>query len=126
MNVINNVIASAIFTPLLPILYSLTYRLVLVHQIMAEIQNSNPTILNAADLPTRLRPTATRKSEYSGGIFTSALPLAPVDFESAPSSDSDDDNLLEEPIDEQEIYGKKLEYDIPGSPLSHMFLGDGC
>jgi hypothetical protein len=72
---------------------------------MAEMQNSNPTILNSADLPTRLRPTATRKSEY-GGIFTSALPLAPVDFESAPSSDSEDDNLLEEPIDEQEIYGK--------------------
>jgi metal-sulfur cluster biosynthetic enzyme len=74
---------------------------------MAEMQNSNPTILNAADLPTRLRPTATRKSEY-GGIFTSALPLAPVDFESALSSDSEDDNLLEEPIDEQEIYGKIL------------------
>jgi len=70
---------------------------------MAEMQNSNPTILNAADLPTRLRPTATRKSgDY--GLFTSALPL-PADFESA-SSDSDDDNLLEEPIDEQEIYGK--------------------
>lgn len=75
--------------------------------IMAEMQNSNPTILNAADLPTRLRPTATRKSEYAG-IFTSALPLAPVDFESVPSSDSEDDNLLEEPIDEQEIYGKAL------------------
>lgn len=74
---------------------------------MAEMQNSNPTILNAADLPTRLRPTTTRKSEYAG-IFTSALPLAPVDFESTPSSDSEDDNLLEEPIDEQEIYGKAL------------------
>jgi hypothetical protein len=69
---------------------------------MAEIQNSNPTILNAADLPTRLRPTATKTGDYS--LFTSALPL-PADFESA-SSDSDDDNLLEEPIDEQEIYGK--------------------
>jgi hypothetical protein len=71
---------------------------------MAEMQNENPTILNAADLPTRLQPTATPKGEY-GGIFTS-LPL-PVDFlESAPTSDSEDDNLLEEPIDEQEIYGK--------------------
>jgi hypothetical protein len=39
--------------------------------------------------------SAMMKSEY-GGIFTSALPLAPVDFESAPSSDSEDDNLLEE------------------------------
>lgn len=68
---------------------------------MTEIQNSNPTILDAADLPTRLRPTAHKAGDY--GLFTSAVPL-PADFESA-SSDSDDD-LLEEPIDEQEIYGK--------------------
>lgn len=88
---------------------------------MTEIQNSNPTILNAADLPTRLRPIATRKSEY-GAIFTSALPLAPVDFESAPSSDSEDDNLLEEPIDEQEIYGKKFEFDISWKSFEpHVF-----
>lgn len=87
---------------------------------MAEMQNSNPTILNAADLPTRLRPTTTRKSEY-GGIFTSALPLAPVDFESPPSSDSEDDNLLEEPIDEQEIYGKPLSHiSLPGKEKAHM------
>ncbi|CAI7593282.1 hypothetical protein PCG10_002991 [Penicillium crustosum] len=84
---------------------------------MAEMQNSNPTILNAADLPTRLRPTTTRKSEYAG-IFTSALPLAPVDFESTPSSDSEDDNLLEEPIDEQEIYDLISSISDPEHPIS--------
>lgn len=73
---------------------------------MAEIQNSNPTILDAADLPTRLR-TKSGKSGKSGkageyGLFTT-VPL-PVDFESA-SSDSDGETL-EEPIDEQEIYGQ--------------------
>lgn len=78
----------------------------------SEIQNSNPTILNAADLPTRLRPTAPRKSgAYGTGIFTSALPSAtnPNDpFSSSPYSSEtsgSEDELMEEPIDEQEIYG---------------------
>jgi len=77
----------------------------------SEIQNSNPTILNAADLPTRLRPTAPRKSGvYGAGIFTSVLPPAanPNDpFSSLYSSETSDseDELMEEPIDEQEIYG---------------------
>lgn len=78
----------------------------------SEIQNSNPTILNAADLPTRLRPTAPRKSgAYGTSIFTSALPSAtnPNDpFSSSPYSSEisdSEDELMEEPIDEQEIYG---------------------
>ena len=79
----------------------------------SEMQNSNPTILNAADLPTRLRPASPRKSgAYGTGIFTSALPSVtnPSDpFTSSPysseASDSEDE-LMEEPIDEQEIYGK--------------------
>ncbi|KAJ5302027.1 hypothetical protein N7508_006890 [Penicillium antarcticum] len=83
---------------------------------MAEMQNENPTILNAADLPTRLRPTATPKGEYAG-IFTS-VPL-PADFlESAPTSDSEDDNLLEEPIDEQEIYDLISSISDPEHPIS--------
>lgn len=79
----------------------------------SEMQNSNPTILNAADLPTRLRPSTPRKSgAYGTGFFTSALPSVtnPSDpFASSPysseASDSEDE-LMEEPIDEQEIYGK--------------------
>jgi hypothetical protein len=69
---------------------------------MAEVQNSNPTILNVADLPTRSR--SSKKSgdyDYTSGIFA-AVPN-PADFL---SSDSEDDDLLEEPIDEQEIFGK--------------------
>lgn len=79
----------------------------------AEIQNSNPTILNEADLPTRQRPAPSRKpGAYDGGIFASAFPSPPhssdplaVSTYSSAESDSDDDNLMEEPIDEQEIYG---------------------
>lgn len=72
------------------------------HLIMAEVQNSNPTILNAADLPTRSRPTA-KSGDYGSGIFA-AVPN-PADFLSS-DSEQDDDDLLEEPIDEQEIYGQ--------------------
>ncbi|KAJ6013266.1 MIP18 family protein [Penicillium herquei] len=64
------------------------------------MENSNPTILNAADLPTRNRPTV-KSGDYPSGIFA-AVPN-PADFL---SSDSEDDDLLEEPIDEQEIYGQ--------------------
>lgn len=71
---------------------------------MAEMQNSNPTILNVADLPTR-SPSAIKAADYGNGIFA-AVPN-PADFL---SSDSEDDDLLEEPIDEQEIYGKIIPY----------------
>ncbi|KAK5806976.1 hypothetical protein VI817_001234 [Penicillium citrinum] len=67
---------------------------------MAEMQNSNPTILNVADLPTRSR-SVKKTTDYDSGIFA-AIPN-PADFLSS-DSESDDD-LLEEPIDEQEIYG---------------------
>lgn len=69
---------------------------------MTEVQNSNPTILNAADLPTRSRPTK-KSTNHETGIFA-AVPN-PADFL---SSDSEDDDLLEEPIDEQEIFGMHL------------------
>lgn len=70
---------------------------------MAEMQNSNPTIINAADLPTRSRATEKTSGDYGLGIFA-AVPT-PSDFL---SSDSEgDEDLLEEPIDEQEIYGRE-------------------
>lgn len=79
----------------------------------SEIQNSNPTILNAADLPSRLRQTAPAKSgSYPTGIFSSALPSVANQqdpFSSSPDSSEpsdSEDELMEEPIDEQEIYGK--------------------
>jgi hypothetical protein len=73
---------------------------------MAEVQNSNPTILNVADLPTRTRSTI-KAGDYHSGIFA-AVPN-PADFL---SSDSEDDDPLEEPIDEQEIYGKTISASI--------------
>ena len=75
---------------------------------MAEVQNSNPTILNAADLPTRSRSTEKKAGDYGLGIFA-AVPK-PADFL---SSDSEgDEDLLEEPIDEQEIYGKRQNHPL--------------
>ncbi|KAB8199413.1 hypothetical protein BDV34DRAFT_40518 [Aspergillus parasiticus] len=91
----------------------------------SEMQNSNPTILNAADLPKRLRPTLSRKPGIFGnGLFASALPsvyaskLPPEGFTSSSDSESDDDDLLEEPIDEQEIYDLVSTISDPEHPIS--------
>ncbi|KAJ5449705.1 MIP18 family protein [Penicillium daleae] len=81
---------------------------------MAEVQNSNPTILNAADLPTRSRSAEKKAGDYGLGIFA-AVPK-PADFL---SSDSEgDEDLLEEPIDEQEIYDLIKSISDPEHPLS--------
>lgn len=91
----------------------------------SEMQNSNPTILNAADLPKRLRPAPSRKPGIFGnGLFASALPfvyasnLPPEGFTSSSESESDDDDLLEEPIDEQEIYDLVSTISDPEHPIS--------
>lgn len=68
---------------------------------MAEMQNSNPTILDVADLPTRNHLTVKTRDSPSG-LFA-AVPN-PADFLVSDSEEVDD--LLEEPIDEQEIYGE--------------------
>lgn len=79
---------------------------------MAEMQNLNPTILSVADLPTRHQPASVRKpGSEDGGIFASYLPYLADSTDpfavSQPSSDagSEDGDLMEEPIDEQEIFG---------------------
>ena len=71
---------------------------------MAEVQNSNPTILDVADLPTRFRQPEKAEGCLTG-IFA-AIPNPP-DFL---LSDSEDEDSLEEPIDEQEIYGNILTF----------------
>jgi metal-sulfur cluster biosynthetic enzyme len=83
----------------------------------SEMQNVNPTILSAADLPTRQRTKSAeqsgKKNPYGETIYSSDLlrPLAKDPFaidaysSSEPDSDADDEDLLEEPIDEQEIFG---------------------
>lgn len=79
------------------------------------MDNANPTILSASQLPTRHKRAAPRKgpdSKYADLIFSRPSYLdGPFcdDYES-PSSDDDDNTLEPEPIDEQEIYGK---YSMP-------------
>ncbi|KAI9367822.1 hypothetical protein BJX61DRAFT_547129 [Aspergillus egyptiacus] len=91
----------------------------------SETQNSNPTILNSADLPTRLRPPLPIKSgTYGSEFFTSALPSLTggtfdlSDFSSSPSEVGSDDEFLEEPIDEQEIYDLISTISDPEHPIS--------
>jgi len=89
------------------------------------MQNSNPTILNAADLPTRRQPLPARKTDpYDGAIFASAWssniclsePSAGGYF--IPSESASDDDLLEESIDEQEIYDLVSSISDPEHPIS--------
>jgi hypothetical protein len=77
----------------------------------SEMQNLNPTILNAADLPTRQLTSPGKSSDDIGGLFASALsppnlrdPFA-ISVYDSPDSESDAGDLMEEPIDEQEIFG---------------------
>lgn len=81
------------------------------------MQNSNPTILSKADLPTRQQKSrhsaANSASQYASEIFGHDLLAVPFHDPFAASyvngsssgSESEDDDLMEEPIDEQEIYG---------------------
>ncbi|KKK23779.1 hypothetical protein P175DRAFT_0448092 [Aspergillus ochraceoroseus IBT 24754] len=92
----------------------------------SEMQNSNPTILNTADLPTRLRPAGSHKpGTYGGGFLASALPLPGAqttdllsDYPQSSSESESGDDLLEEPIDEQEIYDLISTISDPEHPIS--------
>ncbi|KAL2828876.1 hypothetical protein BJY01DRAFT_127351 [Aspergillus pseudoustus] len=92
----------------------------------SEMQNSNPTILNTADLPTRLRPSVSSKSStYGSEFFASTLPsltegsLDPIsDYSQTPSESESDGELMEEPIDEQEIYDLISTINDPEHPIS--------
>ncbi|OJJ46318.1 hypothetical protein ASPZODRAFT_26186 [Penicilliopsis zonata CBS 506.65] len=75
------------------------------------MQNSNPTILSAADLPTRLRTPVTTSSVSGTGLLSSSLStLVNTDDVFSfgkynPDSDIESlDELTEEPIDEQEVF----------------------
>ncbi len=85
-----------------------------------ELQNANPTILSAAQLPSRRKqkhPAARRGvgSKYDDllSFKHSAVPWGSSrNISSWPSDEEDDDaaeldEFREEPIDEQEIYGKR-------------------
>ncbi|OJD09604.1 hypothetical protein ACJ73_10192 [Blastomyces percursus] len=96
------------------------------------MQNSNPTILSAADLPTRQQRSrhyaAKTESQSIGGIFAHELqptsillhdPFASSYINGSSSeSENDSDALMEEPIDEQEIYDLISTIADPEHPIS--------
>jgi len=90
----------------------------------SEMQNLNPTILNAADLPTRQLTSPGKSSDDIGGLFASALsppnlrdPFA-ISVYDSPDSESDAGDLMEEPIDEQEIFDLVSTISDPEHPIS--------
>ncbi|RAL07482.1 iron-sulfur cluster assembly protein CIA2 [Aspergillus homomorphus CBS 101889] len=88
------------------------------------VQNSNPTILNVADLPTRLGPAALSKAGTDRvGTLASIFPPSAYSLDCWPtgysSSDaSDEEDVTEEPIDEQEIYDLISSISDPEHPIS--------
>ncbi|KAJ2892010.1 uncharacterized protein MKZ38_010450 [Zalerion maritima] len=88
---------------------------------MADIQNANPTILNASQLPTRhLKQVAVRfgpEAKYSRLVFNRNGPWS-ENMSGDSSEDSDTDELACEPIDEQEIYDLISPISDPEHPVS--------
>ena len=87
------------------------------------MQNSNPTLLSAADLPSREKKGAESKVRLDS-IFTTESTFDPFaryqeDDDDGESSQDGSQDELEEPIDEQEIFGMPLS--TPTS-ISNMIL----
>lgn len=87
--------------------------------------NANPTILNASDLPSRPRESATKQRKDGGtGLFDGLIPAYgyPYDPFELPSSGSDlsseDERDYVEAIDEQEVYDLIATICDPEHPLS--------
>ncbi|PYI14955.1 hypothetical protein BO99DRAFT_425933 [Aspergillus violaceofuscus CBS 115571] len=90
----------------------------------SEVQNLNPTILNVADLPTRLGSAALSKagtdrvdnlaSIFPPSAYSNDWPTALY----SSSDSSDEEEVLEEQIDEQEIYDLISSISDPEHPIS--------
>lgn len=80
----------------------------------AALDNANPTILSASQLPTRQKRVVARQgpdSKYSDIIFERPSYLSKpfcLDETSWPSFGGQDEQFASDPIDEQEIYGTFL------------------
>ncbi|KAL8936773.1 MAG: hypothetical protein Q9216_004758 [Gyalolechia sp. 2 TL-2023] len=91
---------------------------------MSEIQNANPTIRNASDLPSRRRePSKKAKSKRPFGLLSSTIPDSayipdPFNPSSASESEGSEDEDEVEPIDEQEIYDLIAPIQDPEHPLT--------
>jgi hypothetical protein len=74
------------------------------------LDNANPTILSAAELPTRRQQRKGRDASSKVEGIRAILMANPSDaldpFYLSDFSDTDSDDSTIEPIDEQEIYGK--------------------
>lgn len=74
------------------------------------LDNANPTILDASDLPSRHREiTIKQRQDGSIGLFDAFLPAYAYPYNNtevpcSPEDSSDDEDVTEE-IDAQEIYG---------------------
>ncbi|KAH1579577.1 hypothetical protein KXX69_004132 [Aspergillus fumigatus] len=88
----------------------------------SEMQNSNPIILNAADLPTRIPKAPQKPYAYGTDIFSSTLQSlgqSGDSFSLIPHPDSEeDDDMSDEPIDEQEIFDLVSTISDPEHPIS--------
>lgn len=96
-----------------------------------DLDNANPTILSAAQLPTRqnkrLAPKTGPETLYHDIVHAKPWYLSrPFCDDDSLWSDRDavDDTWVEEPIDEQEIYGEAspLFSQFPFRPSYHHFL----
>ena len=89
---------------------------------MDDLQNANPTIINAADLPTRKRRQSSSEGTRRGqSIFDYPAPATYNDplnaRDQSLSSDSDDESAAE-PIDEQEVYDLIATMSDPEHPIT--------
>lgn len=82
---------------------------------MATLDNANPTVLSASQLPTRQKRMAPRKgpdSKYADIILSKPSYLSRPFYEDAAAwpraTENGRDEFAPEPIDEQEIYGMSL------------------
>jgi hypothetical protein len=78
------------------------------------MDNANPTVLNATDLPTRRGGDGTSKKKVAGSEIQellemkSRLIIQDSDLSDPESELESDEDVTVEPIDEQEIYGMLL------------------
>jgi len=82
------------------------------------MENSNPTVLNPSDLPSRrLESNIKQRVDGSTGLFDAIQPVLSYPYSSPSGSDDSDDDSVED-IDSQEIYDLISTISDPEHPLS--------
>lgn len=95
---------------------------------MDDKDNANPTVLTASELPTRQIKKKKTPASDADAKFADAVSRRPL-FLSDPFCDvswsddtESDDEFIEEPIDEQEIYGQFISH----ASYSLLFVSSPC